>query len=97
MRKEILTNLDEYVIYQQLNQLETLFAISKEDHALMMEQMAGYETKLDELPEDRVVVAYPMGIVARPNHQTTQFDIISNVGQEVSIKSLRGTWICHSR
>jgi hypothetical protein len=88
--KEIQTDLGKYVIFKKDNDGDNLFAVTKEDHEVMLDVLRVYDMKPYTVPVEKTVPALRMGKVGEVNAYRDIYDIISNQIEYHPISSLEG-------
>lgn len=89
-RKEIIPDLQKYVIVRKIDDHDCLFAILKSDHDAMYKILLDYRQKQMDVPDDVTVPALRMGKVSEINQFTDGYDIISDTPELETANSLEG-------
>lgn len=92
-RREIATDLEQYIIVRSINDHDQLFAILKADHKAMDDLIQTYRETNQPIPDDAQVLALAMGKVGEVNQFTDRFDIISENQLSLPINSIEGVFI----
>lgn len=95
MRKEIITDIEKFVIVQSIDDHDCLFAILRDEYMAMIDLKRSHREANTALPIDSPVLAFPMGKIQSMNQFTNQYDIISDKPLRVQINSIEGTFIKH--
>ena len=89
----ILTDLEKYVVFTDVNDRDVLYAITKEEQQKKMEILSKYNFKEEDVPAEYLVKAYRMGQVANkfPNYEN--WDIVNTTPFDFPINRMYWTWI----
>lgn len=93
MKRIPLFDIDSYVLYENANDSNALYAVANQDNEAMLQAIGEFQSKMSELPDHHVVPAYKVIVVKRPNKFEEHIDIETNIASEVKVNVLKGTWI----
>lgn len=90
----ILTSLDDYVVFTDVNDREVLCAITKEEQKRKMEIVRKYGYKDEDVPDEHTVKAYRMGMIENNDPYHDKYDIIDKVNTiDFPINKIYWVWI----